>query len=909
MRDYAALEFGLCAQDTDCAEYPVSYTLTTTAGDVLGETVIRGTNNDDEPDWNLVSSKLSEAGGRAESLEITISFENGVYPSEILLSAPYLTTVLPAGFLYSETYAAHRYDAEVGAILMSRGRARCDERGRLYLTADLFTENPPEVGSTAYFEIRMSGSTGGTLTFSILYEGASADQRRYAKPVSLTAEDGVYIIPVDMLSAIDEYSLQFDGMERNQGFYIYSVRILSGSGTHPEGNDWIGKVSAITREGNTIRFEGTMDRDAVRRFSGGLLRFYALPDWQTDDLSSAVEIGSTKVSTRFESTFDLSAAPVSADTALFFAAVTAGEGDILPLSAPRCADAGEAVESSLSAFGLYGALPVGAFEANGSHVLVDVPLDLLISSAGRNPISLSYAVYGTDEDDARTVFLDSFFLNELDRDIPFYLSAGIAVYLRLTASSPIEGLTYEGGWGITDNFAPDISNPASRSLYAAVVRFLANRYPNIAGIVVGTAANRSHAVGDADFEHPAAYVSSLAELCRITYNAAAIPSLIVCVPLDASGDDGEPWIHDRTLAVMLSKRLGEIGEIPWAPLYTGTTDPGARMNTLGTLLDNLGLARPAVYFALYDPDEAELDAAYMAFAGSETAFTPMEFAVMQYFGFAESASGARAVFYDVEDSPYSSDHEFYDLLKRTAGTGSSVYDWTAEENVSPAGTTVSLWDFSDKHYALDWIPGGGTISCVTEYSPLYSEAKNAYTRVLSSSMQITSSGVAGLILRNLKSSVDLTEVDALTFDFAAESAEHPDGTVSLVFVIGAEDARAEYYANNIPCGTIRQMTCDLTGWEGRDRVDYIGVAVYADYGVSLMLEEVSASSASLTEDELTALFFPTSDTQNEAELDWITLTLVIGFAVIASFVVFVLLSRHEREEKETLSTQRTAHSR
>ena len=99
------------------------------------------------------------------------------------------------------------------------------------------------------------------------------------------------------------------------------------------------------------------------------------------------------------------------------------------------------------------------------------------------------------------------------------------------------------------------------------------------------------------------------------------------------------------------------------------------------------------------------------------------------------------------------------------------------------------------------------------------------------------------------------------------------------------------------------MSCPLDAWENRGEVGFVGVAVYADVSVTLELAEVTASSTVLNENELRELFSPSDEAEEQPEdtdagqrLN--AFILVVAFFAVASFVVFVLLSRHERDEEE-----------
>ena len=911
---YAALGYGLYLDRG--GDYRVRSVLTTETGEYTGETAAEGSSYyAGYPEWNLIALDTGEARGTLERLAVTVYFNTSEAPSRIMVTAPYFTETVPTGLRSIEAYATPGLTAEIGSFAERRGRGITDDRGRLTLTGDFLSPTPIPASPNAWFEIRFGRYVpeSGSISVSVLYEGQRAEERRFSKPVSFAPGEDSVVVPIDASQPIRSYTLQFENLERRQSVELASVKLYTGSPLSAEPNAWIGSLSELRRAGSSIHFEGTMTREAVRSFSGESLRFYALPVFSSS-LAEAVEIGAVKVSTRFEYTADLSTLPVSPDTYRFFAAMEGdAEGELLPLDVPRYFDAEDAAPSASSPFGLYGALSVGAFEANVSQILVDVPLDILLG--GEGGVTVSYSAYG-DDDEAlpRSVSLDAATLAELDRDMPFYRSAGIRVWLRFTASSPVDGLTYGGD---AENYAVDPTLPGARFEFAALVRFLAARYPYLEGIVLGVAANDRAKVGEADFGEPVQYAESLAALCRIAYNAAYPyhPALTVCIPLSDAVGEADEVLGDRSLAVMIARRIAETGDFPWTfcRLAGEASSPVTAASLLATTLDALNLPRPSAELVLYVPDAATVTENYRVYA-MDTAdqglavISLKEYLIGDFLSFTAGGNRLRAAFLSLEDFPYRSDHEFYDLFKRSAGTGGSVWDSKAENRSEPIGASHVLWDFSASHYALDWLPGGGSLSCRTAYSALFSAARGGYSRALSATLEESESGVAGIALCNLEAPVDFTSVDALCFEYAVTSPSGATPDVSLVFIAGTDERRAEFYEDRVACGEIRKAVCDLSGWEERERADFIGVAIYADSPVTLEIERVTAVSASLTAEELTGLFTPPddADVRTRSPEDGLTVLLTLFFLAAASVVVFILLSRHDREHETEPAPVRTS---
>jgi hypothetical protein len=263
--------------------------------------------------------------------------------------------------------------------------------------------------------------------------------------------------------------------------------------------------------------------------------------------------------------------------------------------------------------------------------------------------------------------------------------------------------------------------------------------------------------------------------------------------------------------------------------------------------------------------------------------------------------GATAVFMSLGDILQSTDHEFYASVKNT-GLGTDRY--IADFDVADASGVVDgsygvyvLSDFTDKYHNLDWISGGGVSSFTTEHSGVFSDAYGRYSRVLRSSIDTVGvAGAAGLILRNLRGTTDLSDTKVV-FDFSVHGdVEAEDLTV--VFVFGADDNRAEFDAGKIVLGEACAITCDLGEYEYASAVDYIGVMIYSENSVDFDISKVTVCSDTKTADELYELFYPTENAKDRT-LDKYVVIVVIFIVAVISIVGGILLLRRDREDVET----------
>jgi len=158
---------------------------------------------------------------------------------------------------------------------------------------------------------------------------------------------------------------------------------------------------------------------------------------------------------------------------------------------------------------------------------------------------------------------------------------------------------------------------------------------------------------------------------------------------------------------------------------------------------------------------------------------------------------------------------------------------------------------------------------------------------------------AGIVLRNLTRTVDLSEVDYLEFTFALNhpgmilGTGHEAGKV--VFIVGSDDCRAEFAVETAQYAQIQKYVCDLRDYEFRDKVDYMGILVYGDHEIYLDLSSVNAYSDTLAQPELEKIFAAAPDT-DAAEADYGAIVLISGIVFIGSVCAAVLLIRHDVEE-------------
>ncbi len=923
--------------------------------------------------WNLLCFDISNFEGRSDTdqLTITLTYDPFAPPNVLRLTNPYVRTENTDGFTYVERYLTNSLNEETGTFAMRSGAARPDERGQLWMNGSFVLAEQPLLGSQAFLEIGLSRVRSGSLTVGIEYENEDLAVTKINLAADAGTDSGSFVVPVDMADRLKSFTLTFDGIVCDTYFKVEFIRLHSENYVELEGNPELGRVTSLKRTGTSVVFSGEMKRDAVKEYSDSTLHFYAIPGWTSDDLSTAVEIGQMKLSTRFEYTADLSAYPYLADTYRFFAALVTDIDGLLPLSAPVYPNASDIPEQLLSNVGLYDAAEVGVFESNVSHVIVEVPLDHLLIDpqiqAEDASASMTYTVYRSERTEdggnvlsARTAKtpVSHTLLRKLDSEINFYISAGLEVYLRITAENAIPGLTYEEPGA--EAYAVCTNTPEARHFYASVVRYLCRRYSGISGLIVGDEVNLGQMTGGgADDRNAAVYAHELAELCRIAYNTASseIADILIVLPFGpvpaVSGDAGEfRAIDPRTLTVLMSSCLKGMGTVPWAMMYCTEnlmdilgveslsgealsaeakfSDISGTARRIDQLTDELAIDGCAAILYYYEPS---YEKTLLGFRNTPELGSYSEY-LAEMFAKLCGSTRARAVFLSLDRLNSHLDHEFYSYLKHAesipdtvsaaAAGRRSVVDFAALPTSAAAdelARTVSqtaVWDFSDSFHPLGWIAGGGVSSCLTVYSDLFSSENpdsGRYVRVLRSAISADADSesfartgmAAGISLRNLSRTVDLSGVDYLEFTFALNHPGfvmgdgHESGTV--VFLLGSDDRRAEFKVSEAIPEQVLTYVCDLTQYEHRDQVDFMGIMVYADHDVYLDLASVRAYSNTLSQEELSSVFAPVSSAE-DVPVDYETVVVVSVIVFILSVSAALLLIRHDAEERRERQRQR-----
>lgn len=876
--DYSFLRFavGILRNGQTCTGYFVRVKITTNTDSISAQTTVYDVNT--LSGLEVVTIDTSELVGEISTVRITVLFNSMAIPEQIKISTPYLSR--QTGFFDdARNYLTPYFRCEGCNLRSDSGKINLNNNGDAILSAEYAGEYL-KVDGRLYLNVGLTNVSSGSMAVKIRYADSETGESRYAQSqrLSLYDDSDVYVFPFDIHGVLTSYSVVLSGIKGDDEPILEKISVKPA--WTKEIYERIGEVTKIERSDDFVRFEGTIDRSAVKEYAEAEIGFFACPGYGVN--GETIELGRIQITTKFEYTADVSDKLFSTDTYMLMAAVVTSDGYVIPISQPRYFDGKAYEKNQVSNLGLHGTAAVGAFESNASHVVVDVPLDELFAPYGSNELKLNYTVYGKQDGDTpysqRTVELRKEIISSLDEEISFYISAGIRVYIRFVSDSPIPGVTYTGI--NADNYSVCLDNNETRHLYSSLVSFLAKRYNGLDGFVVGEDISRSDTVGCEIEKDIFGYVNMQAELYRLTYNAAArfIENPVVAVPMSDDGDCSMP-----ELCAYIADCLEGKGNIPWTLMYVSNDfESGTdRISNIGNSLKEMGfygVSGKMIFLKVeQENDDNGVSAKISEYCSVHTDFD--------------------AVIFSVDEELQRGNGLLYSEMKKVSNIGYVFSGYAKEVNTEDYTGEYTLCDFSDKYHTLGW-RAVGVEYFGTDESVIIDLKDNTTDRVLRADFGSKDNTSAGILLKNFDKTVDMSEIDRILFEFALGSETCNTGTV--VFVIGCDETRAEYSAQIATDGTRHILSCDLNDFEYRDRVDFIGVMVYADWNVSLEIKNTKLESTVLDNSSIEELFTEKevvrSEEKNMAAV-WI-LSIVI---FIVTAVIVILIMRKEKDLRETHS--------
>lgn len=852
--------------------------------------------------WQTVTVDISPCRS-VNAISIHVAY--GAVPRRIQITSPWSGSNRLFHAM-TERYQTPALEAENGRLRQSSdGYTVFYPEDRIAsLSGRLSLDTEPTAGQTGMLCVTLSGaSTEGTLSAGFRdLSGAWTDT------VSLPLENGLHLYPFPFTvpEGLVAYRLVFRGaVVESGGIGIESVS-FQWSGQNDAALSGLGYVANVSYQQDTgeLLVSGNVAQSALSEHIRDELVLYAIPyEYYTaesypDAVLSAESLGGTELMrSRISMNFDLTlSAAITAryiGTHMFYVTLehADGTGKML-VSLPKGVDGAVNNLGEMSIIGIDGASAVGVFESNSTHAVIDVPFDTLIRRIDREEMdeeartapSIAGQVRISTGNSANPVYLylDEDLLNTLIAEISFYDSARIEVYLRVTDSalvSPARVIAMDDG---------------DLAVYSAVLTYLLRQSGEVSGVIMGRPVSYvPEMFSDISVFQ---YARSFAKLMRVTYSLA-VPyvdpdKFCVVMPYLA------PGLWNGAVNQAISLALEQLGNIPWSLLYCFDSDNAGRSTFIQTAkaADNLientavfGIRTAASLMLRYEPVEISEEGDLTALSSDfellcEVAepYTP------------------RAIFIAVNNLRDNRKETFYRLMKyiRPEDKNSKIADFSAFHTPSgeaePYGT-YTLWDFQNAYYTDGWVSGGTVSACGTGWSGIFSEENGGYSRVLRTPVYAGfESGTASeIILRNFSRRIDLTGVSKVRFRFAVtESGEkETPSPATVIFILGNNTSRAEYYLYDVEPGKVQTVLCSLE--EYRDPVSYLGIMVYADDASVLELESVRFESDTLTGDELRLLFYPVAE--EEASAGFTPLLLLFVVAVI-SLCLLALTIRRDRED-------------
>lgn len=936
LQEASAIAYGIqiTAEESGCL-----YELTTTVS--CGNNTRTGTVYVESGKWYIVYSDLPSASIRREVDEISIrlDYTDAVGPAQVRLTSP-CASMADCGFV--NQFSALSVEATLGYVQPEASRISLipDDGGAVNMTADVLLPQYMKSSSGWYLAVTVTGTAeGGSFSAGVSYGPEAA----WLQSPSLLVQKGThtYYFPLPVPESEtdfhkeglaygsyrrlqllpDTYRLSFQGV-RSASAVPFSVTKVELIPVETARQYWAsGELGSMTesvlRDGQMI-WSGKLTRQAMIDYSEAEVALLAVPLWDRYNLQAAVELDRMRVSKNYTFTLDADDVKTYASAYLFCSAVRTevpvqdpqAEPKVvyLPISEPQMLSGRDPEPCSLSLFGIHGADTVGVFESNVSHVTVDVLLDQLIPETGTGVV----CSFG-----GKSWNLSQTYLQQLDRDVRFYIDAGLEVSLRMLSDKAfaVSSCTAE-------NYLPLVRTEEELSRYAAALSYLCGRYPEVASITLGKGTGSELYTG-LSMASPAAVLEEIASLAALTYETArcAIPDIYVVVPFaDAHVyRKNEDLPAGITLApemalVLFSDAMKRLGEVPWVASWRFEDDSaragGALLQAVElpghwrSLLQQLGLSVFRDFLYRWEPEAC--------LAGTQK---PYRFAD-RYEALCQALAPAapRAVVLSLARIADAVNPAMYaDMTELQDPTGNQVHSRQVKNRMASLqaglpdkteGAWYPLWDFASSYSAERFVGSGGIDGISTLYSPEMKELTGRFTRVLRTTLPMgKKAGADGILLRNFTGNLDLSQVDSLVFTFRLTGkGKVVDTPPTAVFFIGDEDWRMEYHVTGAADGEIMTAACDLTDWDYAEKCGYVGVMLSGDTEITFDLVSVYAQSDTLSEAELTALFetpeIHIRDTRYDTELLYICLLLAV-----TTVCVIVLLIRRDREEEEAVYEQ------
>lgn len=564
-----------------------------------------------------------------------------------------------------------------------------------------------------------------------------------------------------------------------------------------------GTITSCIWDTKNLIISGTISDDASVKYSGSRLLVYAIPvsDARTADINDY----SPAHSQSFSSKFKISFTPEKDHCEYFYKVVLDTKDGLIPvgdLTAPASGTLAPVASSASSA--IHGADASDVFEANISNTILDVALGSLTEEKYTYP-AIRYTYSGKD------YYFNTNVLDVLDDSIGFFTSSGTGVYLRLFSDDQCLEFDYS------------VSAPDTLAVLLASVSFLAERYPNLNGFIMGKAVNE----GDGGIT-PEAMHDTAALICAFT---EAVKSTIddgrAVVPYAKSAEN-DPFLAASMINYYLSHyNCGAVVSMYQTAdeeqLFASST---SRLSAIALLFYAQSDGCSVFWNAPASYTEAQLTESYRALCVSGAA-AGMHFTAVSVAQTTKSAA------------LYSSIKE---MLNNENVIRTKNFSYTAIVEDRTFKGTYGLWDFTTVYDTFGWVSGGS-------FTSPFTASGEKGERVLRAESAGSLSG-AGILICRAQPALDLSGLySKVTLTVSSKEA----ATAQIVVIFSSGESRAEFFAT-VNCNEKTSLICDLSSFEGAKKVDYAAVVVRGGADAAAELSKIELCSDTVESEALRERF-------------------------------------------------------
>ncbi len=881
-----------------------------------GEESVKYSRNCVSGQWTSVVFDISDIVFRDRIDAIKIE---ATVPSDPDAEEDYIRLETLAGGGYIEKDIYDRFMA--GSYLNSKGEAAPFEDGKLnfsaendqFLDADLPAFSRPNVNGI-YFEIENTGGVD-TLVFEYMIAGDSGYTEEKRTEIKLSASDELRVYYAKLPDIASAVRWRISSKNGTGELALLSVMPIElGAEAFPS---VLGTTSGavLSDGGKYLRVSGSISSSVVSKYSGSRLGLYVLApgtDIEAIGNGSVSPIATTPISMDFNFKIPISESFEIELSKKFTVVITDryGEnGEVLVVGAPSFVSNPGAFSGNVSATAKD--LPHGIISGDLSDItataagftVIDVDLDRLFADGNSGELHSSGGEYR---------YYNSDYVAELDHKVRSLY--GVEVYFRLIqldyviTEDPIAPFAF-----------PNVSSEAQAYDLYMVSEFLAGRYSggaygSIHGIIVGQYADNA-ALYDKDNVAYSEYVAEYADaLCVIRSGAVrANPNVKVfaaCSDSLAVSDSGHSAL---TFIDALSYEMKERGDGDWYaavdseraqtesnPRYFTAASAKAFSEYLMSISAHYSSGCDGIMY-IWHPDSTMSDPtdnyvyAMLTFmkntnvtrfavdifeAENKNAFTGV-LNTGYLSGIEPSGVLADALARDSAD--------FVSLISEFANTRMKKQQFAASDKVADFIIGEhAYFDFNQLYSSGGWYPAENCGALTSIFSGV---------RRLNASF--VSNGAGGYMAMGYRFEYPENMSLAPYVSFDVEVPEEY-GEIDVTVIFGSSGVRAEY---NATVSGREKIVCDLSEFDGRERVEYIKLlALDRGEDIDMSLYSVKGHSAYYTDESLeSAILAEREKARNETETEYTVNRALFGVAVavvaVFSVLVFLALSRKRTEEE------------